>query len=104
MLSLTDPITNIPLIGPNYADKLHKLNIHTVGDLLHHYPIRYLDRSQFTTIQDLKDGEIATIIAEVLDFKNIYTKFGKNLQQAKVADATGQNQAIQQGNYQSTAA
>jgi len=92
MLSLTDPITNIPLIGPNYADKLHKLNIHTVGDLLHHYPIRYLDRSQFTIIQDLKDGEIATIIAEVLDFKNIYTKFGKNLQQAKVADATGQIQ------------
>jgi len=88
-LHLSDSITSIPLVGDSYAQKLTRLDINTVADLLHHYPARYIDRSLVTTIASLQDGEQVTIQAQVTDFKNIYTKFGKNLQQAVVTDATG---------------
>lgn len=87
-LHLNDPITKVPLIGPTYAQKLQKLDIFTVADLLHHYPIRYFDRSQATKIIDLEPDENFTINAQVIDFKNIYTRSGKNLQKALVADDT----------------
>jgi ATP-dependent DNA helicase RecG len=41
------------------------LSIHTVDDLLHHYPRRYIDRSQIGPIRDLKIGQYATVIARV---------------------------------------
>jgi len=91
-LSLESPISSLPLIGPKYASKLQKLEIHTVRDLLHHYPARYLDRSSFTPISSLDQflDQPATIVAQIIDFKNIFTKTGKNLQKAIVADASGQ--------------
>jgi len=77
LLHLSDPITKVPLIGDQSASKLHRLTIYTVEDLLHHYPSRYIDRSLVTTISSLQEGESATITAIVVDFKNIFTKFGK---------------------------
>ncbi len=41
------------------------LEIATVGQLLHHYPRRYIDRSQVARIRDLKVGQAATVIAKV---------------------------------------
>ncbi len=41
------------------------LGIQTVGQLLHHYPRRYIDRSQVARIRDLKIGQHATVIARV---------------------------------------
>src|SRR5512143_346816 len=39
--------------------------IETVGQLVHHYPRRYIDRSRVATIRGLKLGEHATVIATV---------------------------------------
>ncbi len=39
--------------------------IETVGQLVHHYPRRYIDRSRVETIRGLKLGEYATVIATV---------------------------------------
>jgi ATP-dependent DNA helicase RecG len=41
------------------------LGIETVGQLLHHYPRRYIDRSTVSTIRGLREGEAATVIATV---------------------------------------
>ncbi len=41
------------------------LGIQIVGQLLHHYPRRYIDRSQVARIRDLKIGQQATVIATV---------------------------------------
>ena len=35
---------------------LERMGIETVGDLLHHYPRRYIDRSRVQTIRDLRAG------------------------------------------------
>ena len=41
------------------------LALHTVGDLLHHYPRRYAERGQLTAFDELVVDEHATVFAEV---------------------------------------
>lgn len=89
-LKISDPVTQIPLIGPSYAKKLKKLNINTVEDLLHHYPARYEDFSKKRKINQLVAGETVTVTGTVLEIKNIYTKNRKRFTKAVVADETGQ--------------
>ncbi|HEU5158305.1 MAG TPA: ATP-dependent DNA helicase RecG [Streptosporangiaceae bacterium] len=42
------------------------LDLHTVGDLLHHYPRRYATRGELTDLAGLSDGEDVTVMAEVV--------------------------------------
>lgn len=42
-----------------------KLDLHTVGDLLRHYPRRYAERGELTDLARLRDGEHVTVLAEV---------------------------------------
>jgi ATP-dependent DNA helicase RecG len=42
-----------------------QLDVHTVGDLLRHYPRRYADQGQLTPIASLAAGEDVTVVAEV---------------------------------------
>jgi ATP-dependent DNA helicase RecG len=54
------------LFGPKTAAPLAKyLNLWTVGDLLHHYPRRYIDRGDLTPTDDLVEGEHVTVQAEI---------------------------------------
>jgi len=54
-----------PVLG-KAADLLAKqLELHTVGDLVRHYPRRYVDRGKLTDIAGLEIGEHATIVALV---------------------------------------
>ncbi len=44
-------------VGPRRLELLHKLGIHTIGDLLYHFPRGYEDRTQIKRIGDLRLGE-----------------------------------------------
>ncbi|AOS65286.1 ATP-dependent DNA helicase RecG [Actinoalloteichus hymeniacidonis] len=64
MTDWTDPLT--PVLGGKTADALENaLNLHTVGELLRHYPRRYAERGELTEIAGLEIGEHATVLAEV---------------------------------------
>jgi len=89
-LTLNTPVEHLQMVGPTYAKRLKKLEIFNLKDLLHHYPHRYEDLSQFTKIISIKPGETITIKAQVISCKNIYTRSGKKIQKALVADSTGQ--------------
>lgn len=53
---LETPIEYLKGVGPQRADLLRKeLGISNFGDLLRHYPFRYIDRSRFYTIAELND-------------------------------------------------
>ena len=58
---MTDSILNLSLeflkgVGPTRADALKKeLNLRTVGDLLTHYPFRYIDKTKFYKINTLNN-------------------------------------------------
>jgi ATP-dependent DNA helicase RecG len=63
--TLGDPLRDI--LGDRTAKVLASgLDLHTVGDLLHHYPRRYVTRGDLTPLAELQDGEHVTVMAEVL--------------------------------------
>ncbi|GEL19276.1 ATP-dependent DNA helicase RecG [Pseudonocardia asaccharolytica] len=47
------------------AGLANKLDLHTVGDLVRHYPRRYVSRDALTPIAELTVGEHATLVARV---------------------------------------
>ncbi|MBI3397498.1 DEAD/DEAH box helicase, partial [Candidatus Woesebacteria bacterium] len=93
-MDLRDGVSTVPLIGPAYERRLEKLGINTIGDLLGHVPHRYLDFSVVSPIANAQRGEVLTIKGKVTSSKNIYTRYGKQLQIIKVEDSTGEISAI----------
>ena len=76
--------------GPPAADVLeHAFEIHTVRDLLHHYPRRYIDRSRVATIGALKVGQPATVIATVKRAAKRLTRRHQTMVSITLSDGTG---------------
>ena len=63
--------------------------IHTVRDLLHHYPRRYIDRSRVATIGALKVGQPATVIATVKKVAKRLTRRHQTMVSITLSDGTG---------------
>ncbi|RUO18959.1 ATP-dependent DNA helicase RecG [Aliidiomarina iranensis] len=60
-------VTTLKGVGPKMGEKLQRLGLNTVQDVLFHLPSRYQDRTRVTPIAALRTGEFATVVAEVLD-------------------------------------
>ncbi|MEU3416279.1 helicase-related protein [Streptomyces sp. NPDC006658] len=66
MPALQEPLKKV--LGPATAKVMAEhLGLHTVGDLLHHYPRRYEERGQLTHLADLPMDEHVTVVAQVAD-------------------------------------
>jgi ATP-dependent DNA helicase RecG len=52
-------------VGPALESRLADMGLHTVLDLLQHYPRRWIDRTKRVEIASLEVGEAATVIGEV---------------------------------------
>jgi ATP-dependent DNA helicase RecG len=64
--ALEEPLRKV--LGPATAKVMAEhLGLHTVGDLLHHYPRRYEERGQLTHLADLPMDEHVTVVAQVAD-------------------------------------
>lgn len=87
-MKLTDSVSTLPFVGPNYEKKLDKLGIVTISDLLHHIPHRYLDFSKITKIKDVIVGETITVIGTISSIKNQATKTGRLMQIGQIEDDT----------------
>ena len=68
---------------------LASVGIETVGDLLHHYPRRYIDRSAVAKIGDVRVRHEATVIATVKKVKRNFTQQRKTMVTVSVFDGTG---------------
>jgi ATP-dependent DNA helicase RecG len=66
-IPLANSIKYIKGIGPERGAALAEAGIATVGDLLHYLPFRYEDRMHFTQISAAVPGQVATILAEVVE-------------------------------------
>jgi ATP-dependent DNA helicase RecG len=64
-------------VGKAIADKLAKLHIFTIQDLLFHLPNRYQDRTRVIALRDLRQGDYALIEGTIV---NSQIKFGKKRQ------------------------
>ncbi|HET9722562.1 MAG TPA: ATP-dependent DNA helicase RecG [Actinomycetota bacterium] len=65
------------------------LGIQTVGQLLHHYPRRYIDRSEVSGIGGLRIGQEATVIAKVHKVHQRQTRQRRTMVTVQLYDGTG---------------
>lgn len=80
-------------VGERTGKSLAKsLDLHTVGDLLHHYPRRYVDRGALTDLAKLVMGDLVTVMARVKSVKNYAFGPGgrKTRTEVIVSDGTGE--------------
>ncbi len=64
-LSLTDPVGRLHGAGPKLAEKLERLGIREVRDLLFHLPLRYQDRTRITPAGAALPGTEAMLALQV---------------------------------------
>jgi len=76
LLELSTPVQYVKGIGPRVAAVLAEKGVTTVEDLLYYLPFRYEDRQNPRPIDELKPGEMATVIGEVRSAGLFRTKFG----------------------------
>jgi ATP-dependent DNA helicase RecG len=62
---LNSPVQYLKGIGPRKAYALSQVGVETVEDLIYYLPRKYLDRSSFTPINQLKINSPATVIGQV---------------------------------------
>ena len=65
MPRLDDPVQFVRGVGPKVAELVAIKGIVTAEDLLYHLPFRYEDRQNPRSLDELKAGETASVIAEV---------------------------------------
>ncbi|MFI1564623.1 ATP-dependent DNA helicase RecG [Streptomyces sp. NPDC020490] len=100
---LQQPLKSV--LGPATAKVMAEhLGLHTVGDLLHHYPRRYEERGQLTHLADLPMDEHVTVVAMVADarlhtFASSRAPRGKGQRlEVTITDGSGRLQLVFFGN------
>ena len=83
-----ESIKNLKGVGEAMAFRLQRLGIHTIDDLLEHFPLRYEDRSRLIQINQLRHGDFATFTATV-ERGDVQRVRGKSLARVFVQDETG---------------
>ena len=65
MPNLGDQVQYVRGVGPTVAKMLAEKGILTAEDLLYHFPFRYEDRQNPVSLDELKPGDVASVIGEV---------------------------------------
>ena len=88
-MQLTDSIYDLKGVGEKVGDKLAKLGIFTLKDMVEHYPREYEDRRQLTPINACQIDESNNILARVCSKPQITKKGNKIIVSFRVKDDTG---------------
>jgi len=85
-----------PIVGAIAAVLGDKLDLHTVGDLVRHYPRRWDKRGELADFRDLVPGEYATIFAVIsrVTSKHIVTKTNKRMNKTDVTVTDGTRKLV----------
>lgn len=83
----TVALTELAGVGAKMAEKLHKIGLNNVQDVLFHLPLRYEDRTRIWPINRVAPGQFLTVQGEV---SHCSLQFGKRkMLTVKIADTTG---------------
>ncbi len=89
MNNLNKEIKYVKGIGPKRANKLNKLGIFTVEDLVFYFPRQYQDRNNFKKIFELQDEEKVTIRVIISSIETSNVRKGLVITKIGVRDETG---------------
>ena len=89
MARLSDSVTLLKGVGPSKAKLLAQLNIHTLRDLICHFPRGYEDRTRLIPIEKLETDVPSCFRAMVMNTpKTAHVRKGLDLTRVQVADHT----------------
>lgn len=87
----TDSLLQLKGVGPRVVEKLAKLGLHSIQDVLFNLPYRYEDRTRIVPIGSLRQGQSA-LIEGVINYADIgFTRSGKRRRMLllHLSDGTG---------------
>ena len=86
-------VTVVPTVGPVMGEKLNRIGIRTVRDLLYHLPREHLDFSAMQKIGTLPFDEVVTTLGVIWEVENV--RAGRVVRTiARVSDESGQIRAV----------
>ncbi|MFI3189712.1 ATP-dependent DNA helicase RecG [Crenothrix sp. D3] len=85
--TLTQPVATLTGVGTQTINRLHKLGIRVIQDLIFHLPLRYEDRTRVCPIGSLTAGMTVMICGKV-EFIDVLNKGRKSLI-CRISDGTG---------------
>ncbi len=88
-MDLKTPLSSALSTKPEYIKALAEMDLHTVEDFLLYFPRAYEDLSQLKTLDQVKDGEKATVRGTLTGLQNSRVKGRMNLTKALFFDAKG---------------
>jgi len=88
-IGLESAVTAISGIGPAIAEKLERLGVTTIRDLLYLFPRRYDDFSNLRPINRLQYGDEVTVMGTVWDAGEKRVRGGASIFQAIISDGSG---------------
>ncbi|HBC2074307.1 TPA: ATP-dependent DNA helicase RecG [Vibrio cholerae] len=81
------PLCELSGVGAKVAEKLEKVGLHTVQDLLFHLPLRYKDRTRVYPIVQLHHGLWAAVQGKVMAVDTLFGK--RKMLTVKISDGNG---------------
>ena len=80
-------VTTLKGVGPRVAEKLTRLELHTLQDVLFHLPLRYQDRTRVCPIGALREGMEIVIEGQVEHTEVVFRR--RRMLLCRVADGSG---------------
>ena len=84
-LTIHDPVTKLPGVGAKISERLQRLHIHTVSDLLFHLPSRYIDRTRLYPIMSAEIAQDVVIQGQIMS-----SHYSPKLLSCRIRDDSGE--------------
>ena len=91
---LNESVSILKNIGAGRLAKLKNINVHTVADLISHYPRDYKDFSHIAPIKNITAGETCVIKAVITKEGEVLKANGLTITKIKAADGTGEIEIV----------
>ncbi len=88
-MRLSDSVQYIKGVGPVLAQKLLRLGIQTVEDLISFYPKRYQDWTKVTPMEEIRVDEEAVVYGEIVGMREVRPRRQMSILNVMISDGTG---------------